>query len=203
MIIFFISGTLLLNSRFGCKNATFAVGRNSIFQTDFYEKRRKKKGGEGGKRVFLSFWVCGQMATCLPKHPLSATRAGPHLWLSSPAILLFMNECKRLREDNFAKQKTKVVISGSSEEGSYPDGQLNAWVPSDLDPVGFGWAAPVGGGALWSPKDDSAPSTPAQVRRLHLHHSCSTTFWSAALHGGGAMGNAASVLGGMHRGALH
>ena len=88
--------------------------------------------------MFLSFWVRGQIATCLPKHPLSATRAEPYLRLSSPTILLFMNERKRLKEENFAKQKTKVVILGSSEEGSYPDGQLIAWVPSALDPLGFG-----------------------------------------------------------------
>jgi len=49
-----------------------------------------------------------------------------------------MNECKGLKEENFAKQKTQVVISGSSEEGSYPDGPFIAWVPSALAPVGFG-----------------------------------------------------------------
>lgn len=45
---------------------------------------------------------------------------------------------QRLEEENFAKQKTEVVISGSSEAASYPDGQLIAWVSSALGPVGFG-----------------------------------------------------------------
>lgn len=97
-----------------------------------FRRKRRKKG------MFLLFWGCGQIATCVPKHPLSATKAGPYLWLSSTITLLFMNECKRLKEEHFAKQKTRVIISCFSEEGSYPNGQLIVWVPSALDPLGFG-----------------------------------------------------------------
>lgn len=74
---------------------TFTMGRNkgtASFKMPFRSKTRKN----------------GQMASCLPKHSPSSTRAGPQLGLSSPVILLFMNGCKRLRGKFCEAEKPKL-----------------------------------------------------------------------------------------------
>lgn len=150
MIFFlFISGILLLNSRFGCKDATYfccgkgqylpnwLLGEKKKRTREKKEDKKKKKKGREGESMFLSFWVCGQISTCLPKRPLSATRTGPYLWLSSPTVLLFMNECKRLKEENFAKQKPQGHNFTFLRKGLLPRWPINCLGSFSFGPCWF------------------------------------------------------------------